>query len=906
MAELPSGTVTFMLTDVEGSTALWEEAPEAMRSALVRHDALYESAVHEHGGVHIRPRGEGDSRFAVFASASAAVRSAVAIQRTFAAERWPTPRPIKVRIGLHSGEADLRDGDYYGSAVNRCARLRDVAHGGQVLVSQAACDLIRNALPEDVDLRDMGEHRLRDLIHPERLYQVMTADLPTDFPALRYVQARLTNLPVPPTTFIGRERELAEISDLLVQDDVRLLTLAGPGGIGKTRLAVEAARRLIDREQLTVAFVELAPIADLGLVPHAIASAVGVRERADRPLIATVTDALRAVRLLLVLDNCEHLATACGSAAQTLRAACPELRVLATSRAALGVSGETVWSVPLLPTGIGDAARPESPQLGEAVQLFVERARLRVTGFRLNAENVQVVAEICRRLEGLPLAIELAAARVALLPPVAMLSRLDRQLPLLVGGPRDAPARHQTLRATIGWSYDLLSDHERAVFRQLGIFAGGFSLEAAEAICTAGADVAPASPDASDVSARQTSRAAPPITSLLDILESLLAQNLLRQERTLDVPRLTMLESIREFARDQLEASGQVGAVRERYASYFLALAEEAGNQLLGRDQLAWLARLDTELDHIRAVFGWCRDREISTEIGLRLAGALGMYWEYRGLAIEGHDWMMAMLSLPDASARTVGRARALYSAGFVAAMRGDFATQRALAQESATIFRETGQLLEVGRALAEQAIAEARLENLAESRALLERSVAIAREHGDQWALSFALGQLGHVAYGEGDFAAARGFREAAAEVARAHNDRHTLGLALAGLALVARRQGRYEESSELFQETLRVSSELRDQWIMPRAIGGLAGAAVLAADHVRAARLFGATETMRETSGIREAAQTFRELYEQDAAEARAALGVETFAAQWAEGRAMSQELAVEYALEASVSRR
>jgi predicted ATPase/class 3 adenylate cyclase len=887
MAEIPCGTVTFLLTDIEGSTALWERLPEAMRLTVARHDVLLTKQIERHGGVVIRSRGEGDSFFAVFPRASDAVATARRIQQALQAEAWPTRTPLRVRIALHTGEAELRDGDYYGTAVNRCARLRAVAHGGQVLLSRATYDLIRDAPPEGVDLLDLGEYQLKDLLRPERVFQIADPGLPSAFPPLRTPEARSDNLPIQTTTLIGREREVAEITHQFLHDDVRLLTLTGPGGIGKTRLAVEVARRLTERRLLPAAFAELAPIADPTLVPHAIAGAVGVRERVDRPLLETVADLLRSARLLLVLDNCEHLVAGCGAAAQALRRACPELRILATSRAPLGVSGEVTWSVPLLTVVADEALEHGAHEHSEAVQLFVDRARLRLPGFRLTAENAEAVVEICRHLDGLPLAIELAAARIQLLPPAAILSRLTRRFALLVGGPQDVPTRQQTMRAAITWSYDLLKDPERAVFRQLGIFAGGFSLEAAEAVCASGTHGRPTA----------VSLPAPP---LLDVLESLLAKSLLRQERTVDEPRFTLLETIREYAREQLEASGEVDAVREGCAAFFLTLAEEAAHKLLGREQLEWLRRVDTELDQLRAVFGWSRKGEIAREVGLRLAGALVMYWEFRGLAIEGHDWVTTMLATPEASLPTVAKARALYSAAFLAAMRGDFAAQRSLALESATIFKEAGNLQAAGRSQTEQAIAELRLGYPVVARELLQHSVAIAREHGDEWDLAFALGQLGAVAYQESDLAAAREFRAEAASVARAIRDRHTLGLALAGLGLVARVEGNHEESAKLFKETLLVSSEIGDQWVMPRALGGLAGAAVLAADYDRAARLFGVTAAMRAVSGIGEAAGSFRVVYERDESETRTALGDELFGAASAEGREMPPEQAVAYALE------
>ena len=900
MAELPSGTVTFLLTDIEGSTALWERLPDAMSLAVARHAQLLTETIEQYRGVVIRTQGEGDSFFAVFPQAIDAVTAAHEIQRALHAEPWPTGSPLRVRMALHTGEAELRDRDYYGQAVNRCGRLRAAAYGGQVLLSGSTYDLVRDAPPENVTLLDLGQYQLRDIILPERIYQLSDPDLPSTFPPLRILEARQNNLPVQTTSLIGREKEIAEVTRLMLGGEVRLLTLTGPGGIGKTRLAVEVAQGIAERGLLTVAYVELAPISDPALVPHAIAAATGVRERIDRPLLETLSDLLSSARLLLVLDNCEHLVTSCGVAAQALRRACPELRILATSREPLQVSGETVWSVPLLPVIGDERIQPEVSTYGEAVQLFVERARSRLTGFSVNAENASSVVETCRHLDGLPLAIELAAARIQLFPPAAMLSRLNRRLPLLVGGPRDLPARQQTMRAAITWSYDLLSETERTVFRQLGIFAGGFSLEAAEAICALPADDGLATSGRGGRAPAATLTAPAMAPDLVDVLESLLVKNLLRQESMAGEPRFTMLETIREYAREQLEATPEVDAIRDRCTAFFLALAEEGGRQLLGRNQLEWLGRLDAELDQLRALFGWSRDGAVSSEVGLRLAGALVMYWEFRGFTIEGHDWVTTMLGLPGAESRSVARARALYSAAFLVAMRGDFVAQQSMTQESAAIFQDAGYLQEAGRSLSAQAVAELRLGNSEVGRRLLERCVSIAREHDDAWGLAFALGQLGVVAYAEADYAAARAYRTESAAIARAIHDRHTLGLALAGLALVARMQGEHDESAQLFNETLRVSSEIWDQWIMPRAISGLAGAAVHAKSYFRAARLLGIASAMRSVSGIGEAARAFREVHEYAEGDTREALGNDAFAAVWDEGRVLGREQAISYALE------
>jgi class 3 adenylate cyclase len=483
MAELPGGTVTFLLTDVEGSTTLWEQAPEAMRVALARHDVLFEAAVHHHDGVHIRPRGEGDSRFAVFTSAPNAVSAAVTIQRAFAEEQWRTPRPIKVRIGVHSGEAELRDGDYYGSAVNRCARIRGIGHGGQTLLSEATAALVQDRLASDVTLLDLGEHRLKDLTRPEHVFQLEVSDLPDHFPSLVSLDSRPHNLPIQPTPLIGRERELQAVHQLLTHDDIRLVTLTGPGGIGKTRLSLQVAAEVMDRFLDGVYFVALAPISDPELVPATIAQVLEIRDVGGRPVRDSLKDYLRNRCLLLLLDNFEQILPAAPVVSELLGAS-PGLKVLVTSRAPLELRAEHELAVP--PLALPNRQHPPPAdtlsQFG-AVALFIERAAAIKPDFAVTNDTAPAVAEICHRLDGLPLAIELAAARVRLLNPQTMLTRLEHRLPLLTGGARDLPARQQTLRGAIDWSHDLLEPHEQRLFRQLAVFVGGFTLETAEAVC---------------------------------------------------------------------------------------------------------------------------------------------------------------------------------------------------------------------------------------------------------------------------------------------------------------------------------------------------------------------------------------------------------------------------------------
>ncbi len=422
--DLPSGTVTFLFTDVEGSTRLWEQFSGQMREAMVRHDALIESAVAQCGGLLVRPRGEGDSRFAVFARATQAVAAADAIQRALFAEPWTVPSPVRVRIGLHTGEADLRDGDYYGAAVNRCARLRSIGHGGQTLLSQVTYDLARDALPGGVSVRDLGEHYLKDLRQPEHIYQLTSLGLPAEFPALKSPENSHTNLPVALTSFIGREQEMEEVQRLLTS--TRLLTITGAGGAGKTRLALQVAGDLLDSFDDGVWFIDLTPLSDATLVAQLVANGLGIREEEGRPLMQTLVDSLRAKSLLLILDNCEHLIQSVAQLAETLLRSAPKVRILATSREPLGAPGETAWCIPALSSpGLHETIALANLTQYESVKLFIDRAVAVRPDFVVTNQNAPAVAQICARLDGIPLAIELAASRIRVLSAEEIAARLD-------------------------------------------------------------------------------------------------------------------------------------------------------------------------------------------------------------------------------------------------------------------------------------------------------------------------------------------------------------------------------------------------------------------------------------------------------------------------------------------------
>ena len=790
MDELPSGTVTFVLTDIEGSTALWEQAPEAMRAALARHDALLTGGVEARGGVVVKSRGEGDSVFAVFSRASDAIAAAADLQRALQAEPWPPETPLRLRMALHTGEAELRGGDYYGAAVNRCARLRGLAHGGQVLLSEATAVLVRDGLPVGGRLRDLDEHRLRDLTRPERVFQLLHPELPAEFPALRSLDTRPHNLPVQRSPLTGRAEELDEAKQLLCRQDVALLTLTGPPGVGKTRLALQVAAELLDHFQDGAFFVGLAPIPDPSLVASAVAQVLGIRDVGGRPLLESLRDDLRDKQMLLVLDNFEHVLDAAPQVADLL-AACPGLKVLATSRAILRLRDEREFPVSPLATP-NPRSLPPAADIAQypAVALFAQQARAASPGFVVTDENAAAVAQICARLDGLPLAIELAAARLKLLPPEALLARLDRRLPLLTGGARDLPARQQTLRATIVWSHDLLDEAERRLFRRLAVFAGGWTLQAAEAVCR---------PDGE------------PRGEMLDGVASLVDKSLLRRVGAAVEPRFGMLETVREYALERLEASGEAVEIRRRHAGHYLALAEGAEPAVRGPRQGASLDRLDAEHDNLRAALGWAIEHG-EMDAGLRLGGALGRFWQVRGYWTEGREWLTRLLALAGAPSRTAARAKALNALGHLTRRQGDYAAARSLHEEALGISRELGD--KPGIAAALNGLGEtARLRgDYAEARSLYRESLALARELGDKLGIAAALNNLGIVARFRGDYAEALSLYRDSLGIRQELGDREGMAISLNNLGVVARLQGDYPRARAWHQESLRIRRELRD----------------------------------------------------------------------------------------------
>src|SRR5512132_1503781 len=622
MTDLPTGTVTFLFTDVEGSTRLLQALGDGYAAVHDQHAAIIRRAVASAGGVEVSTHG--DAFFVAFRSPAEAVRAAVAAQRGLAAHDWSPGPAVKVRMGVHTGEGTRGGDDYVGIDVHRAARIADAAHGGQVIVSDATRGLVQHALPTGVSLRDLGPHHLRGIEDPEGLHQLVVDGLPADFPPPRTLDARPSNLPPQLTSFVGREKEIAEVERLL--DHTRLLTLTGPGGSGKSRLALRVAADLLTRYQDGSCFVDLSPVTDPDLVPAAVAKALGVPEAAGRPILEEVKEHLRQRELLLVVDNFEQVAEA-GHVIEELLVAAPRLRTMVTSRVVLSLQGEQEYPVP--PLQVPDAGRlPRDPAaLGavEAVRLFAERALAASPRFALTEENTPVVAEITARLDGLPLAIELAATRTKVLTPEQILERLKRRLALLTSGPRSLPERQQTLRAAIAWSYDLLTGAERRLFARLAVFTGGWTFEAAEAVCepeSFGLDV-------------------------LDGLTSLVDKSLVRRVEPPGRPaRFSMLETIREFGLEQLEALGDAEELRRRHATWFLDLAVAAEPHLTADDQGEWLDRCDSEHANIRAALRWAVEAGEAGR-GQAAAGALWRFWQQRGHLAEGRRWLEEVLAMP-------------------------------------------------------------------------------------------------------------------------------------------------------------------------------------------------------------------------------------------------------------------
>ncbi len=876
---LPTGTITFLFSDIEGSSKKWERQPDAMRVALATHDRLLRTAFEANGGYVFKTIG--DAFCVAFDTAHDALTGAVAAQRALQAVTWDSVGEMKVRMALHTGAAEQRDGDYFGQALNRVSRILTSAHGGQVLLSRPTEELVRDSLSTGIQLRALGEHRLRDLARPEHLFQLVTSDLPSQFPALRSLESVPNNLPVQLSSFIGRERELAEVKRLL--SSTRLLTLTGTGGTGKTRLSLQVAADLLEQFHDGIWLVEFATISDPALVVETVAAAIDLRQEAERPLAATLSSFVRNKQLLLIFDNCEHVVAACARLAESLLRSCPQLRILASSREPLGIAGETAW--PLPPLSLPDhwreiTAGPDAIERltqFEAVRLFIDRATIARPAFQLSNDNVHLVAQICWRLDGIALAIELAAARIRVLTLQQIVERLDDRFHLLTTGSRTAVPRQQTLRSLIDWSYDLLTEPERTLFRRLSVFARGRTLEAIEAV--------------GSCEKLQS-------WEIVDLLTQLVDKSLVTVEKTTAFgARYFMLESIWDYAAEKLIEAGEQETFRLRHLDYFVKDAERHIEHLRGPQQKEWLERFENEEINVR--FGLEASLELPGQAtkGLRLMIAIQRFVEVRGLFKEARDQMEKLLAHPETAERDLIRAQGHAVAGRLAWVADDMPATLAHHTEALAIFRELGDARGTAQALADIGFHAFDAGDLPRTRTLIDEAAVLAGPVGDPRLTASIQHIRAVVAAAEGNLLQALALDEESLGLYRRVGDVWQCIILAWSVGVTAAALGDFESARRHLAECLQVGLEIGNRWGSSYPLEAFATLAVAEGQYERAARLFAASETQRTRSGLVPAAADHPGLRViRDAAP-----DFQQFAgeAARAEGRALSLDAAVALAL-------
>ena len=925
-----SGVTTLLFTDIEGSTRLWEQEGERMSLALVEHDALSRKAVEGNHGVIVKMTGDG--MYAAFGDPLDALNATAMLQQSLAGLAANNHIPLRVRAGLHLGIVERRDDDLFGSPVNRAARIMKAAHGGQVLLSQAVVDHVHGRLPPSVSLRDLGGVRLRDLATSEHVYQLVHPGLRQDFPALRSLEATPNNLPQQVTSFIGRERELADAKRLL--EGTRLLTLLGMGGLGKTRLSLQIGADVLEKYPDGVWFVDLAPIRDPSLVPNVAAQVLGVHEEPGKPLTQTLCAHVREHKLLLVLDNCEHLMSACANLADALLQAAPQVRILATSREALHIGGEQTY--PVLPLAVPDRkAGVEALLRSEAVQLFVERARLQKPGFSLTEREAPAIAELCARLDGIPLALELAAARLRSLSVSDINARLNDRFKLLTGGSRVALERQQTLRALVSWSYDLLQENEQIVLDRLSVFAGGFDLHAAEAVC--GAE--PIAPE-----------------DVFDLVTSLVEKSLVMLEQEGDGSRYGLLETIKEFAHEHLSKRfGLLGTIQEfaqerlkdrddvaatakRHCDYFFDFAKTINKKLLGAEQAEWTRRAEAELDNLRAAIALALSGGVDPVFVVKFEVALMRFRILRGYSTEGRNNVRAALVLPGIQEPNFFRAHALYVGGVLATNQSDHAEAQKMLTECLAIRRGLDNPRETAATLSTLATLHLQQDDATKAREFEEEAIAIFRETKYPLGEAIGLANLGEISVRQADDDSAQQLFEQCLVISRSIEHQELQSECERNLGELALRANNLQAARARFTRSLEICQDAQDKRGEAITLWRLGKTDAACGDHELArkrlseallalqafemnsealdcledyARLVGATgqvETgvriyaaaaaVRDTLGLPRSAR--REAEMQSCVQAaREDLGDRAFEAAWSIGRIWSRDEAIEHAL-------
>ncbi|MCC6298954.1 MAG: hypothetical protein IT314_06625 [Anaerolineales bacterium] len=922
---LPSGTATFLFTDIEGSTKLWEEFPEAMKSALARHDSILKEAVESHRGQIIKTTGDGIH--AVFVTAIDGINAAIEAQR--AMERMkdegkgmnesssqeissfiihPSSFALKVRMGLHTGEADLREGDYFGQTLNRAARIMSAGHGGQILVSDIVAQVAKEHLSADISLLDLGEHFLKGVLQAEKIYQVIVPDLQEDFPPLNSIPTATNNLPQQLTSFIGREKELKEACEKLSpspagrevkSEGARLLTLIGPGGTGKTRLSIQiGVERLADFKN-GVWLVELAPISDAAFIIPAIASVFEIRGVQNIPLIQFVLDYLRAKELLLILDNCEHLVEASAQVADQLLHECPQIKIIASSREALGVDGETIYRVPSLKDD-------------EATRLFVERATKAEPRFRLTDENASFVTQICSRLDGIPLAIELAAARVKLLTPEQIAARLDDRFKLLTGGIRTALPRQQTLRALIDWSYQLLNETEKRVLRGLSVFSGGWTLEAAEAVVRS--------------------------DEALDGLSGLVNKSLVIVEEQDGKSRYRFLETIRQYAMEKLLESGEAIPARDRHMDFMLEVTQYSPTRMFGTEPIELLNQIEAEHDNLRAALEWATANH--PQIALKLAYGMGGFWIVRDYNDEARAWCNAVLEKTETlSGFDAERARLYTLLGWISVTLGEHKKGRAVLERAIALGEKSNDLPTQARAYGVLALISSFLGDFPKALLAAGKSVRIARERdliaelslsltisaqleylgnrdlstardyiyeaadlvrkgGFAWTSTLIEFGVGHTAAAMGDLETARLAFKRSGDSARLVGNKRVAYSSDSEFAHILRQYGELDEPLATYRDLLPKWKDLGHRAAVAHELECIAYILTKKEEPERAVHLLGAAKSLREAI---DSVMTPNEQveYEKEVSALREMLGEAEFNKEWDKGRKMSMDEAIELAV-------